>query len=92
MAYEWAANPAKVERAIKELKDKNKPVTEEAVKAIYVRLAGKVIEKSPSDVAAEEVSLEKMKKDDLVELAEKKGIAHDGLSKDELINAIKAAE
>lgn len=41
--FGWAANPSKLERAITELKEKGLPVTEEAVKAVYVRLAGKVL-------------------------------------------------
>ena len=56
--YEWAANKFKLERAIKEVRGDSdltqtigtNPITEEAVKAVYIRLAGKVIEEQPEVV------------------------------------------
>lgn len=39
----WAANPRKVERAISELTKTNRPVTEEAVKELYLKFGGLVI-------------------------------------------------
>lgn len=54
MQFKWASNQAKVDRAVRELTDANKirvankqpevEITEEAVKAVYVRLLGHVIE------------------------------------------------
>lgn len=42
--YPWAANRFKLERAITEVKASGTAVTEELVKAVYVRLLGQVLE------------------------------------------------
>lgn len=60
--YEWAVNKAKLARAVKELVDTKKPVTEEAAKEIYVRLAGLVREEAPQvEVSEKEVRVTRRK-------------------------------
>lgn len=44
MNFEWASNPRKVERAIAALKTEGKEVTEEAVKELYIKYGGLVLE------------------------------------------------
>lgn len=55
--YPWAQNKSKLERAYKEVVGKvggADKVTEEAVKAVYVRLLGKVIDLKEEVEAPEE--------------------------------------
>lgn len=51
--YNWAQNRSKLERAINELKEQDKPVTNEAVKAVYVRLLGVVVEEKEEEEVKE---------------------------------------
>ena len=46
----WVSNQAKLHRAVKELKENGRPVTEEAIRELYVRYGGLVLER---DVAEE---------------------------------------
>lgn len=57
--YEWAVNKAKLERAVKWLKDHGKEVTEESVKTRYSEIGGLLNEKLLKEVAKEEPAEEK---------------------------------
>lgn len=43
-------NQAKVQRAIKQLKTEGKEITEEAVKALYVKFGGLVVDEVPEEI------------------------------------------
>ena len=43
-SYSWAANQTKVDKAVRELRLAGKPIDEEAVKALYVKNGGLVID------------------------------------------------
>lgn len=58
---EWCVNPVKFDRAVRELTQTNQPITDEAVKAIYVRLGGLLLEDAPAAVQ-EEAKAKKVKK------------------------------
>jgi len=47
---EWAVNYLKYDRALKEVKDSGAKVTEEAVKEVYVRLAGLLLEEAAPEI------------------------------------------
>lgn len=53
-ALEWVSNEAKALRAVKELKAKNLPVTEEAVKELYLKYGGLVIGLPETQLGVEE--------------------------------------
>lgn len=59
----WAANPSKLERAKEEVLNSGQPMSEEAVKKVYVRLAGRLLEKpaSPEPKKEEAPKVEKPK-------------------------------
>ncbi len=50
--YPWVSNEIKYFRAVKALKDAGKEVTEEAVKELYVKYSGKVLD--VDEIAAKE--------------------------------------
>lgn len=59
MRPEWVINTTKYDRALKEVTDKVKAegkgdVTEEAVKAVYVRLAGLLVEEAAENIQTHE--------------------------------------
>ena len=83
--YNWAENRFKLQRAIDELKEKGLEASDEAVKEVYVRMLGRVLE-----IKDGEVELEDLRVADLKKLAEGKGIEVNGLKKDELIEALRA--
>lgn len=51
--YSWVVNRTKLDRAVKELTVAGKPITEEAVKEIYVRLGGLILENAASEIKEE---------------------------------------
>lgn len=59
--YSWVVNRTKLDRAVRELTDAKKPITEEAVKAGYVALAGLLLEDATPAVQ-EVVKAKKAKK------------------------------
>jgi hypothetical protein len=52
--YPWVSNPAKYNRALAALKADGKEATEEAVKALYVRYGGLVLETPIVEAETEE--------------------------------------
>lgn len=57
---EWCVNPVKFDRAVRELTQSNQPVTDDAIKAIYVRMGGLLLENASEYV--QEVAKEKKSK------------------------------
>ncbi len=88
----WAQNRSKLERAIKEVRGDNndtgmigrREVTEEAVKEVYIRLLGHVL-----DTKEQVQNYGKMKVEVLRKIAEEKGIDVEGLTKAEIVEALK---
>jgi hypothetical protein len=54
MRPNWVVNALKYDRALKEVKDSGKDVTDEAVKAVYVRMAGLLLEEAAPEIQANE--------------------------------------
>lgn len=61
MRPDWVVNTTKYDRAVLEVTRSGKEVTEEAVKAVYVRLAGLLLEDAP-EAAQEHENLPEVKK------------------------------
>ena len=55
----WVSNPAKAERAEKELKQKGMPVTEEAVKELYIKYGGYILSEEEQNEKVEALLEEK---------------------------------
>ena len=89
----WAENRSKLERAIKEIRGDNnetgelgtREVTEEAVKKVYIRLLGKVLDVKEDGQTA----LKDKPVNELRAIAEDRGIEHAGLTKKELLKVLK---
>lgn len=78
----------KYHRAVAELTKNKQPVTEEAVKELYVKWGGLVV--GGSEPAAEEViDLEDMKVAELRALAASRDIDVEGLTKAEIVEKLK---
>lgn len=52
---QWVSNEKKYDRAIMELKKTNQPVTEEAIKVLYIKYGGLVLDVSDTVEEVEEV-------------------------------------
>lgn len=61
--YPWAVNEDKLDRAVNELKASGENYTEEDVKALYIKFAGKVKEVEAVEEEAVEKPSKKSKKD-----------------------------
>lgn len=93
MAYEWAQNKLKLNRAVaeatKEAKENKTAFSEERVKEIYIKNAGFVIEAPEEEVTdIEEMTLSQLKKhakDNAIELG-------DATTKADILEVIKAAQ
>ena len=57
--YNWCANEKKLERAEQALKQSNTPITEEAVKALYIKYGGLVL---PTDENVNEEPVQTVRK------------------------------
>ena len=80
--YRWVScgSVHKYNRAIAQLQKDKKEVTEEAVKALYVKMAGLLMEEK-----VEELVIEKLRIGELRKLAEERNIESEGLTREELI-------
>lgn len=86
-SYVSEGSVAKYNRAVKQLKDEKKDVTEDAVKALYVKFGGLVLGSDEEEV----VALEDLGIRDLRKIAKGHNIETEGLEREELIAAIEAA-
>ena len=71
--FGWAQNRSKLERAITEVRESGKPITDKAVKAVYVRLLGAVIEVKEEEMEDEEEAAKEAGKE--AKKAEKAAVA-----------------
>jgi len=84
--YPWADNTSKLERAVSEVLNSGQKESNESVKAVYVRLLGKVVGEGEVETGRlEDLSFAELKK-----LAKEKGVKATG-SKDDIIKALKAS-
>ena len=89
--FPWAVDFAKLETAWREAGAAGKGDNDAAVKAIYVRLLGKVQEVVGAEGTDEATGFDALGVKALRTIAEANGIDHDGLKKAELIAALVAA-